>query len=166
MQVVDAVEWVTETGRVVEVDSDCLWVETIQRSTCDACKAEKGCGQRLVVKWSATDEANRRAHGVLRVLLDGRSDTDYSVDDEVKIGVPDQVVVKGSLLVYLTPLFGLIAGALLGNSVGGSEAASIMVAVFGFALGALLVRLHSYFRRNDSRVQPVLIDDITPLVWG
>lgn len=166
MQAVDAVEWVTESGYVVEVGSDCLWVETIQRSTCDACRAEKGCGQRLVVKWSSTDEANRRAHGVLRVLLDGRPVSDYAVGDEVRIGVPDHVVVKGSLLVYLTPLFGLIAAALLASVIGLSELMSMVAAFGGFMLGALLVRLHSYYRRNDTRIQPVLIDDVTPLVWG
>ncbi len=166
MEAVEAVEWVTETGTVLEVEKDCLWVETIQRSTCDACSAEKGCGQRLIVKWSSADEANRRAHGVLRVLLDGRPGGDYAVGDEVRIGVPDQVVVKGSLLVYLTPLLGLIAGALLGSSNDGSEGTVILAALCGFVVGAVFVRLHSYYRRHDTRVQPVLIDDVTPLQWS
>ena len=28
----------TETGRVVAVDDDGLWVETVRRSTCNACR--------------------------------------------------------------------------------------------------------------------------------
>lgn len=158
--------WVTETGCVVDVEKDCLWVETIQRSTCDTCAAEKGCGQSLIVKWSSLDEERRRGPGVLRVLLEGRPAMDYSVGDEVQIGVPDQVVVRGSLLVYLTPLLGLVGAAVLADSMGASEALSVVYSLFGFAAGAGMVRLHSFYRRDDSRVQPVLIDDVTPLVWG
>ena len=38
----------TETGRVVAVDGDRLWVETIRKSTCGSCAAQKGCGHGLL----------------------------------------------------------------------------------------------------------------------
>ena len=38
----------TETGRVVAVDDDGLWVETVRRSTCNACGVRQGCGHGLL----------------------------------------------------------------------------------------------------------------------
>jgi sigma-E factor negative regulatory protein RseC len=41
---------ILETGVVVAVESDGLWVETIQKSACEVCVAEKGCGQKFLSK--------------------------------------------------------------------------------------------------------------------
>ena len=37
-----------ETGRVVAVDADSVWVETIRRTTCGSCAVQKGCGHGLL----------------------------------------------------------------------------------------------------------------------
>lgn len=39
-----------ETGKVVAVDSDGLWLETLKKSTCAQCSAKAGCGQQLLAK--------------------------------------------------------------------------------------------------------------------
>ena len=39
-----------ESGKVVSIEDDGLWVETIQQSTCGSCRAKKGCGQQLLSK--------------------------------------------------------------------------------------------------------------------
>lgn len=150
---------ITETGKVVAVENDCLWVETIQRSTCQSCAAEKGCGQSLVAKWGGHTS-------YLRVLLEGRSQDNYKLHDEVTIGVPEEVVANGSLFVYLVPLITLVLATLLGNALGFSEGATILTAAAGFLLGGGVVRWHSVKTRSDSRLQPVLIDGTKPVVWA
>ena len=35
-----------ETGTVVKIEPDALWVETVQTTTCGSCSARRGCGQR------------------------------------------------------------------------------------------------------------------------
>lgn len=149
---------ITESGRVMAVEQDCLWVETIQRSTCQSCSAEKGCGQGLVSRWG-------NSSSFLRVLLEGRDPQDYQLHQSVTIGIPEDVVATGSMLVYLTPLLGLLAGLFLANRFLLSEWAIIAAAFMGFVLGALVIRWHSYHNRNDRRVQPTLMDDLAPVQW-
>lgn len=150
---------ITETGRIVAIDKQCLWVETIQRSTCESCSAEKGCGQSLIAKWGGKTS-------FIRVLLEGRDPAAYEVHDEVTIGISDSVVANGSLLVYLTPLVAMMAAIFMAEWAGFDEAGVIVVAVLGLVLGGVAVRWHSYRYRNDRRVQPVLMDGHEPVQWA
>lgn len=149
---------ITETGRIVAIDQQCLWVETIQRSTCESCSAEKGCGQSLVAKWGGKTS-------FIRVLLDGRDPSVYQLHEEVTVGIPEAVVANGSLLVYLTPLVGMMVAVFLAESVGLPEGGVISLAALGLLLGGAAVRWHSYRYRNDCRVQPVLVDAEAPVQW-
>lgn len=150
---------IKETGRVVAVDEHCLWVETVQSSTCNSCSAQKGCGQGMVSKWTGKTVQ-------IPVLLEGRSPAQFSVHDEIELGIPESVVVAGSLFVYMTPLLGLVAGALVFQWLLSSELASIGGSVLGLGLGALIVRWHSFKHKYDPRVQPVILDGQEPLVWS
>lgn len=149
---------ITEPGRVVVVEDDCLWVETIQGSACASCAAEKGCGQRLVAKLGGHSS-------YIRVLLGGRDHRHYAIDDQVTIGIPDQIVANSSLVVYMTPLLSLVAGVLLAQYRDLPELGVIGCALAGFVIGALLVRFYSYRHRNDSRFQPFLVDQSAALSW-
>lgn len=143
---------ILETGRIVAVESDSLWVETIQASTCNTCRAEQGCGQRLMVKLSGHTS-------YLRVLLQGRNAEQYHLGDQVNIGVPEAVVANGSLIVYLVPLLFMMAVSGLAHWQLTQEPVTIAAALVGLLLGGLVVRLHAYRIRNDSNLQPVLVDD-------
>lgn len=150
---------ITETGRIVAIDQECLWVETIQRSTCESCSAEKGCGQSLVAKWGGKTS-------FIRVLLEGREPSAYQIHDEVVIGIPEAVVANGSLFVYLTPLVAMMLAVFMAEWVGLAEGGVIGAAILGLLLGGAGVRWHSYRYRNDRRMQPVLMDGLEPLQWS
>lgn len=150
---------ITETGRVAAVGDDCLWVETIQTSTCESCAAEKGCGQRLVAKWGGKTS-------FIRVLLEGRDPSSYALHDSVTIAIPDDVVANGSLLVYMTPLLSMLIGLLFAQWLALPELGVIALSLSGLLLGGVAVRFHSYLRRDDRRVQPVLVDGLEPLNWS
>lgn len=143
---------IMEKGRVVAVEPDSLWVETIQRSTCSSCCAEAGCGQSLMAKLSGHSS-------YLRVLLEGRDASRYQLGDEVQIGVPEDVVATGSLLVYLTPLLTMLLASGLAHRLFASEGATILAALIGLCAGGLLVRWRADRTRNDRRLQPVLVDE-------
>jgi sigma-E factor negative regulatory protein RseC len=141
---------ILETGTVVAVEADSLWVETIQRSTCEACAAEKGCGQRVLSK--LTGKTNR-----IRVLFDSQSPKKASPGQSVTIGIPEDVIVSGSILVYLLPVVAAVIGAWLVGSQ--NDALGILGAACGLLLGGLIVNLRSKKARNDLRLNPVLIQD-------
>ena len=60
---------IVETGTVVAIEADSLWVETIQKTACEVCVAQKGCGTRVLSK--LTGKTNR-----IRVLLQQQSADD------------------------------------------------------------------------------------------
>jgi sigma-E factor negative regulatory protein RseC len=140
---------IVETGTVVAIESDSLWVETIQKTACEACVAQKGCGTRVLSK--LTGKTNR-----IRVLLDRHSADAIVIGQDVDIAIPEDVIVKGSLLVYLLPVICAVSGAWLAGSAG--DTGSILGALCGLLAGGLVVSFHSKKTRNDLRINPVLFN--------
>jgi sigma-E factor negative regulatory protein RseC len=143
---------IVETGTVVAIEADSLWVETIQKTACEVCVAQKGCGTRVLSK--LTGKTNR-----IRVLLNQHSSSVISLGQDVSIAIPEDVIVKGSLLVYLLPVVSAVSGAWLAGSE--SDISSILGALAGLLLGGWVVNLHSKKTRNDLRTNPVLFDDFS-----
>ena len=71
-----------ETGRVVAVDPDGVWVETIRQSTCGSCAAQQGCGHSLLNRISD----GKRSY--IRVLSGAQNCEQCRVDDQVRISTP------------------------------------------------------------------------------
>jgi sigma-E factor negative regulatory protein RseC len=147
---------ILETGRVVAVDPQGLWVETIQRSACGSCQAQKGCGHSAFASLGATASC-------LWVLLEGRDSSQYQIGAEVKIGVPEDVIVLGSLFVYMVPLIAMITATFIAHRALLSDGLTTFCALCGLLVGAAIVRVSSYLIRFDNRLQPVLIDEQSAL---
>lgn len=137
---------IEENGRVVAVEDDAVWVETVRQSTCQSCSARQGCGHSLLER----DRAGARARVLARV--DGHR---LNPGDQVVVGIPEGALMKGALMVYLLPLVLLFAGALLGAWISGP--AQTLAAPFGVAgllAGFLVNRWHSLAHRDGSSWQP------------
>mgnify|MGYP001824783610 FL=1 len=144
----------TETGRVVAVEADGVWVETIRQSTCGSCAAQKGCGHGLM---------NRISDGhrsLIRALPGRLTAGDCQVDDQVRISIPEEVILRGSLVVYILPLLVMLAGAGAGASIypDHTDLAAALGAMTGFAFGFGLVRWHAQHHRDDQSLQPTLVE--------
>jgi sigma-E factor negative regulatory protein RseC len=148
---------ICETGRVVGIETDALWVETIQRSTCSSCSAQKGCGQGLMNKALA----GRRNQ--LRVLLGDLPAEDFSLDDEVSLSIPERALVGGAMLVYLLPLLTMLGGMMLLSQSYSGDGPAALGALLGFVLGMLLVRLHASLIHNKPAYQPRIVANKSPL---
>jgi len=143
-----------ETGRIVALESDSLWVETIRRSSCGSCAAQKGCGHGLIN--SVSD--GRRSY--VRVLPGKLALSACALDDEVKISIPEEVVLHGSLVVYIMPLVGMLSGAIAAAALfpATQDPAAALGAVAGFAVALAGVRWHAWRHRNDTDLQPTLLE--------
>lgn len=146
-----------ESGRVVAVQGDAVWVQTIRRSTCGACAARQGCGHGLISRHSALGQ------GLVRALSGTQLHAaDCRVGDEVVLVLPEEVILRGSMLVYLVPLLSMLAGALLIDAMfstpvaPASDLLTLAGAAGGFGLGVALVRWHAWRHRADPSLQPVL----------
>lgn len=118
---------VEECGRIVAIDADAVWVETAAASGCGRCQEAGGCGQNSIFRMLG----DRRRQ--LKVASRGMS---ASVGDAAVVGVPAGALVRASLVAYLVPLLGLLAGALLAVTVaGGSDLVAIIGGLIGFSAG-------------------------------
>lgn len=153
----------TEVGRVVGLETDGLWVETIRRSTCGACAVQKGCGHGLLNKMS---DGKR---GYIRILPGDQTLTDYSLDDVVLFSIPEEIILRGSFIAYILPVLAMLGGATLAGEFfpGTGDGVAALGSMIGLAGGFGIVRWHGARHRHDTDFQPVLLSqapsDVEPV---
>lgn len=137
---------ITESGRVVAMAGDQIWVQTISVSACQSCSARSGCGQRALAAVSS-GRANQ-------VLVDNTLGA--RVGDEVEVGLDEQSLLRASVALYGLPLVLMLFGCLLGHSVSeSSDLAAILGALAGLGLGFWVVR--RWQSGAGDRYQPHLV---------
>ncbi len=150
---------ISESGRIVSVEQDGLWVETVRASTCGSCGARQGCGHGILNSIAA----GRRSY--TWVLLENRSADSFAVGDVVEIALPEQVIVSGSFVVYMLPILLTLIGAVATNSIFartlGADGSALLGALIGFMGGIQAVRWHARLNRHNPSLQPVLINTAT-----
>ena len=124
---------VEENAKVLKVEGDVVWVQAIQQSACGSCQAQKGCGHSLLAKT-----------GQRQIDLPvARNGLDVSVGDQVVIGVPEQAILKSSMLMYGVPLGAMLAVATLASLMDLSEGMVILASFIALAGGFFWVARHA-----------------------
>jgi len=122
---------ITETGKVVALKGERVWVQTIRASACQSCAARNGCGQKVL----AAATGGRANQILVTNTINAR------VGDEVTIGIDEQALLGASLVVYAIPLILMVVASILGHHLsGGQDIAAMFSAAGGLALGFLVVR--------------------------
>ena len=144
---------ITETGEVVAIEEDGLWVETLKQSACSQCAAKAGCGQKLLA-----DKLPGAEMTFIKALYSPTSRNEsWHLGDKAVLGIEESALVKGALLAYLVPLVAMVLGASLAHQIFLSELLSVFGAVLGLLVGGLWVRHHSRQADSQSTYQPVVI---------
>lgn len=154
-----------ETGKVLSIEDEALWVETVQQSTCNSCQAKAGCGQRLLNRFGVST-------GRIRAALTAEpSLEDLRVGDAVEIAIAEGAVVMGSLLSYGLPIVFLVVGAYWGERLQGDLMAflsGLLGLLTGVCVANYVLRVHfdkHFFvpivvkRLPHADVQPVFASD-------
>ena len=143
----------TENGRVVAVEREWLWVETIRQSTCGSCSAAKGCGHGLM------NQAGDGRRSYLKVSCKAFPEGRFQIDDEVCIAIPEHLMLGGSFILYMVPLLTtlIMAGAWFALVPAATDLGTFAGAVLGFCIGLMLVRLHAVWRGNNPDYNPRLL---------
>ncbi|MGN0921818.1 MAG: SoxR reducing system RseC family protein [Cellvibrio sp.] len=140
---------VIEHGTVVAVEQEGVWVEAVRKSVCAGCKARQGCGQGLLSKYS-------QHQGYLWILKSNVS-TPVNPGDEIEFGLPDDVIVKSSMIIYLVPLVLLLVGVVAAHNLMPGDGPAVIGAFLGLITGGILTKMHARRVRSDLRYQPQLI---------
>ena len=127
-----------ELATVVAIEGDHAWVECERRSACSGCQQQSNCGTGTVAKAFVMKQQR------LRIALTA----EVSVGQQVRLGIPQASILRGAALVYVLPLFCLLAGALLGQLwlvplLAGGEGITILSCLLGGVIGFSLVRYFS-----------------------
>ena len=147
-----------ESGKVVSIEDDGLWVETIQQSTCGSCRAKKGCGQQLLSKIGA-HSAN------IKAVFDKNDKSSYSVGDIVVIGIPENIIVTSSLLIYCLPLLLIIVFSGIAHTyIGSNDVYTTIAGFFGLLVGGLFVRFFGQAVQHNTDYQPIVLDRQTQII--
>jgi len=142
-----------EDALIVDLEDGFIWVEAMSQSSCNHCSANQGCGTASLQKWF-----NRSPNRLRMANKPG-----FSVGDKVVIGIPEQALVKGSLMIYMFPLLALIAGAMLGALVNDwlgwdfKEVASIIAGFASFAVCFRSIQRYTLKFANRADYQPILL---------
>ncbi len=139
---------IEESGVVIAVEADGVWVATQRKTTCGSCVAKAACGQGLLNSLSA----DKKPHTV-KV----HSDLQLRAGDQVTLGIPEDSLIRGAFLVYMLPLLLMFAAALTVNTLSVAEPWVIFSAALGFLGGAVWVRLYSARYLDKAAMQPVVI---------
>lgn len=132
------------TARVLEVEAGRARLSCETPATgCVACGGGRGCALR----WLA-----RSAGPTLEVAATSREGHPLVAGDGVALEVSDGELLRSTLLAYLPPLAGLLAGPLIVRfAVAGNEAGAAIAAVAGLALGWGASR--AWLRRSPPRYE-------------
>lgn len=146
---------IEERGRVLIVEDGAVWVETLRRSACDSCQARNGCGQSVLQRLGLGARS-----GFIRAL-DQQAGQRCRIGDEVVIGVPEQAVLHGSVMVYLFPLLALFAGSLLAQFLGAPEGIIIVAGLSGLGCAFAIVRWHARHLGNQAAFTPRVLGRVS-----
>ncbi|MGD2052544.1 MAG: SoxR reducing system RseC family protein [Gammaproteobacteria bacterium] len=143
---------IEETARVIAIENGQLWLEAQTTSACSACEAKQGCGTSVLSKWVGRKFTRFQVPNTVNAR----------VGDEVVVGLAEEAMLKGSVLVYLLPLLAMIGFALLAESLIAAEAGArdlmvLVSAIVGFALTLAIARRLLASSSNRSKLTPVVL---------
>ena len=131
--------WLSETGRVVAVESDAVWVEADRSAACGKCAARAGCGQGALSAMLQSGKGQVRA-----VSGDNLRAEQCELDDEVVIQVPESTLLSGTFLIYGVPLTVASMSAVAASS--GGDVMSVSAFGAGLIGSFAMLRLLSAYR--------------------
>jgi len=145
---------IEEVGRVVAREGDRVWIEAERQSSCGGCSAASGCGTQVL----------KGVFGRRSLRLPADDTTNAQVGEQVRFGLREEALLRGSLAVYLLPLLALMGGALLGEVLGpqwgwgDSEGPSLVLGGLGLAAGFWWVRGFGRAAGRDGRFRAVVLE--------
>ncbi|MEE4278029.1 MAG: SoxR reducing system RseC family protein [Halieaceae bacterium] len=127
----------TETGRVVGLEGDAVWVETLRQSTCGSCAARSGCGHGLV-----NAAVSRGSRALVEARRAASLGDDLELFDTVELSLPERSFLTAAAALYGLPIAAAVAGALLAQGlIGPAAAAAADLWAASGALGGVIAGL-------------------------
>lgn len=136
-----------EHGVVVKIENEFAWVQTQRRNACGSCHSQDSCGTA-----SLSQVLGQKATQI-KVI----NQLSARVGDKVIVGLEEQALLRGSLVIYFLPLLCLFAAAIFAEIWFQSEPLTIFFGISGLVAGLFWVRRITAQMADNSRYQPVIL---------
>jgi sigma-E factor negative regulatory protein RseC len=121
---------------VIQVEGDEASVQPLSTGGCGHCNSEGGCGSSSLSKLFCSHKPRH---------FKVSNEVHAKVGDEVQVSIPDGVLLRGAMKLYVLPLILLLLGGIVGVGMAeesaGRDIYAAAGAVIGLLLGFVLARL-------------------------
>jgi sigma-E factor negative regulatory protein RseC len=140
---------IEEEAVVAAVEAGHVWIEKARRPACGSCASP--CTSAVMGEFM----------GESLVQMEAKSLVEVAPGDRVVVGLDEGALVKGSFAVYLWPIIGLFAGAIMGKGIGAVflSVSPDVAAIAGGLLGLIgsIAILKSAAGFSQEKLQPVVL---------
>ncbi|MCG6937205.1 MAG: SoxR reducing system RseC family protein [Gammaproteobacteria bacterium] len=146
---------IEEIAQVIDIKGNNMILQAQRQSACGSCAANKGCGTSVLSKVVGRKFTRFQADNSINA----------SVGDTVVVAIPEDAMLKGSLVMYLVPILGMIVISLLADYVldPALQYRDFVIAVtafVGLVFGALVARRYFASRSSAHLFTPVVLRKI------
>lgn len=146
---------IEERAQVIEINGDTLILQAKRQSACGSCAANKGCGTSVLSK----------VVGQKFTRFQASNNINAKVGDSVIVAIPEDALVKGSLVMYLVPVLGMLVAGLLADfyleaSLPFRDFIVAVTSMSGLACGALFARKYFISSASTNLYTPVVLRKI------
>lgn len=143
---------IEETTRVVAIEGRYALLQTQRQSACQSCSVKTGCGTSVLSQVVGQRSSQLKVDNTL----------DVRIGDEVVIGLQENSLVKGSLLIYALPILLMLGAGLLGDYLAQNyhynrDLLGISFALSGFVISLPLIRWGINRTALKQQMQPHMI---------
>jgi len=138
---------IEERALVLSVQGNLARVKTQRQSACNACELQSSCGQSLISKMAS-------GHGI-EMSVENRLSAQSG--DVVLLAIPEEGLMKASVIMFLIPLLAMVVFALVAKSFFVlSDPWVALVGLVGLLVGFLWARIFSRRFQSDESFQPLM----------
>jgi len=146
---------IEEQAEVVEIIGDQLVLQAQTQSACGSCSASKGCGTSVLSK----------VVGRKFTRFQAENNIDAAVGDTVIVGISEDALLRGSVVMYVIPILGMLffalaADSLLETLVDYRDLAIAASGIMGLVFGSLISKWYFQRQASKQRFAPVVLRKI------
>lgn len=146
-----------EHGMVVKVEDEFAWIQTQRHNACGHCHSKDSCGTASLSQVLGQKVTQVKVFNHLSAR----------VGDSVVVGLEEQALLRGSLVIYFLPLLCLFATAFFAEAWFQSEPLTIFFGIVGLVVGLFWVKRITARMEDNIHYQPVILRiTSTPTLCG
>lgn len=131
-----------EVGKIIQVANGKIIVQIKSGSQCELCGAAQACNP---------------AQATVRQLELPYQNEDIKIGDEVMIQFKPQIRVLSAALVFILPIFFMIAGYFIGQTIFKNEGMAVFSSFLGLMVAFLVLRIINRFSARSENFLPSII---------